>query len=66
MRYNNNNSNNKKILITRNNKSKFIFIQQVVCSLPLNNQLLQRAGIQARPLICLYVLFTWAAIQTGP
>ena len=30
------------------------------------NQLLHRAGIQARALIYFYVLFTRAAIQTGP
>ena len=36
------------------------------CSLPLKNQLLRRAGIQARALIYFYVLFTRAAIQTGP
>ena len=36
------------------------------CSLPLKNQLLHRAGIQARALIYFYVLFTRAAIQTGP
>ena len=43
-----------------------MFIQQVVCSLPLKNQLLHRAGIQARALIYFYVLFTGAAIQAGP
>ena len=43
-----------------------MFMQQVVCSLPLKNQLLHRAGIQARALIYIYVLFIRAAIQTGP
>ena len=41
-------------------------MQQVVCSQPLKNQLLHRAGIQARALIYTYVLFTRVAIQTGP
>ena len=36
------------------------------CSLLLKNQLLHRAGIQARALIYFYVLFSRAAIQTGP
>ena len=43
-----------------------MFIQQVVRSLPLKNQLLHRAGIQARAVMYFYVLFTRAAIQTGP
>ena len=43
-----------------------MFIQKVVRFLPLKNQLLHRAGIQARALIYFYVLFTRAAIQTGP
>ena len=38
----------------------------MVRSLPLKNQLLHRAGIQARALIYFYVLFTREAIQTGP
>ena len=50
------------LLFTGNNKSKFIFIQQVECSLPLKNQLLHRAGFQARALIYFYILFTRAAI----
>ena len=36
----------------------------MVCSLPLKNQLLHWAGIQARVLIDFYVLFTRASIQT--